>query len=696
MAMQVAKMDLYGSELSIETGRMAKQASGSVVVRYGDTMLLATATINPVAAEDTDFFPLTVEFQEKMYSAGKIPGGFFKREAKPSTKATLTARLIDRPIRPLFPEGFRNQVQVVLTVLSYDGKHSPETLGVIGASAALSISKIPFSGPVAAVTVGLIENELVINPSPAELEFSKLELTVAGTKDAINMVEAGAKEISEEQMLKALLFAHDEIKKLIAFQEQLINKAKVEKMEVKLDTVDPSFEKEVTTLIGDSVKKAFAVEGKLAKYAAIDAAKAALLETMKKKLGDEEFAKKEKHVKRVFENVEYNEMRDMVVNHKKRVDGRKLDEIRPLASEVGVLPCVHGSALFTRGETQALASVTLGTKQDEQTIDGLDETYKKRFFLHYNFPPFSVGETGRMGATGRRELGHGALAERAISAILPPAEKFPYTIRVVSEILESNGSSSMASVCGGTMALMDAGVPIKAPVAGVAMGLITEGKKYSILTDIQGMEDHLGDMDFKVTGTREGITALQMDIKILGVTRDILKDALSEAHKGRMKLLDHMESTIKVTRNELSKYAPRIETIMINPEKIGMLIGPGGKTIRGLVEQFGVTIDVDDTGAVTIASTDGEKMKNALDHISSMFEEPEAGKVYQGTVTRIMDFGAFVEILPGKEGLVHISQISEKRVNKVSDELKVGQKITVMVREIDELNRVNLTMKGLK
>jgi polyribonucleotide nucleotidyltransferase len=694
--MQIVKKEFYGRELSLETGRMAKQAAGSVVVRYGDTMVLVTATINDEPKPDTDFFPLTVDFQEKLYAAGKIPGGFFKREAKPSTKATLTARLIDRPIRPLFPEGVRNPIHVVATTLSYDGKNLPDTLGIIGASVALSISKIPFSGPVAAVSVGLIDGKFVFNPSPEELENSQLELIVAGTKDAINMVEAGAKEISEDKMLEALELAHKEIKKLIDFQEELIKKVAVPKMEIPLDKVDPALEKELEKLAAADLRKAFAVDGKLAKYAAIDAVKKKLHETMLAKLGEEEFAKKESHINRVFENLEYNEMRALVLDHKKRVDGRGLEEIRLLTSEVGTLPCVHGSALFTRGETQALAAVTLGTKQDEQTIDGLDETYKKRFYLHYNFPPFSVGETGRLGATGRRELGHGALAERALTAIMPPEEKFPYTVRIVSEILESNGSSSMATVCCGTLALMDAGVPIKSPVAGIAMGLIADGKKYAVLTDIQGMEDHLGDMDFKVTGTREGITALQMDIKIQGIARDILKDSLRDAYKARIKLLDHMQGTIKATRPELSKYAPRIETIQINTEKIGLIIGPGGKTIRGMVDEFGVTIDINDDGIVTIASTNGEAMQAAKDRILSMVEEPEVGRVYNGKVTRIMDFGAFVEILPDKEGLVHISQISDQRVNKVSDVLKVGQAVKVQVREIDELNRVNLTMKGVK
>lgn len=693
--MEIVKIQFHGKEISIETGRMAKQAAGSVVVRCGDTMVLCTAAASEKPKEGVSFFPLTVDFQEKLYAAGKIPGGFFKREARPSTKATLTARLTDRPLRPLFPEGFRNAVHVVITTLSYDGKNNPDVLGILGASTALSISKIPFARPIAAVVVGLIEDEFVINPSTEELEFSQLELVVAGTKDAISMVEAGAKEIPEDKMLEALKFGQQEIKKLISFQEVLIKKVGVKKMEVQLDKLDPSLIKKVEKVVGQDVKKAFAVAGKQARYDAIDAAKEKVLNSLKEELGEDDFKKEENHIKTAFENVESEEMRSKILKEKKRVDNRDLDEIRALSSEVGPLPCVHGSSLFTRGETQALATVTLGTKQDEQMIDGLDETYKKRFFLHYNFPPFSVGEAGRLGTTGRRELGHGALAERAISSMIPSSEKFPYTIRVVSEILESNGSSSMASVCSGTLALMDAGVPIKEPVAGIAMGLIKEGNKHAILTDIMGLEDHLGDMDFKVTGTRQGITALQMDIKIDGIDEKIMAEALKAAQKARLEILEHMSATIKTYRSELSKYAPRIETIKVDPEKVGMIIGPGGKTIKGMIEEFGVTIDIDDGGIVNVASADGESMQAAKQRILAMVADAEVGKTYDGKVMRIMNFGAFVEILPGKEGLVHISQISEKRVEKVEDCLKVGQVVKVKVKEIDDLKRINLTMKGV-
>ncbi|MFC1517744.1 polyribonucleotide nucleotidyltransferase [Candidatus Margulisiibacteriota bacterium] len=694
--MEIVKTQFHGKDFSIETGRMAKQAAGSVVVRSGDTMVLVTAAISDKPKEGMDFFPMTVDFLEKYYAAGKMPGGFFKREAKPSVKATLTARLTDRPLRPLFPEGFRNAVQIVITTLSYDGKVSPDVLGMTGASAALSISKIPFAGPIAAVTVGLIDDKFVINPTVEELENSDLELAIAGTKKAIMMVEAGAKEIPEDKLLKALDFGHKELQKLIKLQEDLVKKVGVPKMAVELDTVDPEFEKKIEAMMTKDVKDAFATKGKQQRYDALDAAKTKLMDNMKRELGEEDFAKKEKHIKRVFEGIEYDEMRKLILNENRRVDGRKFDEIRPLASETSILPCVHGSGLFTRGETQALATVTLGTKDDEQMIDGLDDTYKKRFYLHYNFPPYSVGEAGRLGFTSRRELGHGALAERALAPLLPPIEKFPYTVRIVSEILESNGSSSMASVCCGSLALMDAGVPVKAPVAGIAMGLVSDGKKHAVLTDIMGLEDHLGDMDFKVTGTRDGITALQMDIKIEGVTEKIMAEALKEANKARMALLDHMQKTLDAPRAELSKYAPRIEMIQVNPEKIGAVIGPGGKMIKSIIEEFGVSINIDDDGIVNIASTDSEAMEGAKKKVLSIVAEAEVGKTYDGKVTKLMNFGAFVEILPGKEGLVHISQISEKRVNNVEDVLKVGQAVRVKVKEIDNLHRVNLTMKGVE
>jgi polyribonucleotide nucleotidyltransferase len=695
MSKEVVKMDFHGKELSFETGLMAKQAAGAVVVRAGDTMVLVTAAISAKPVEGADFFPLTVDFQEKFYAAGKIPGGFFKREARPSTKATLTARLTDRPLRPLFPEGFRNAVQIVITTLSYDGDNAPDILGINGASAALSISKIPFDGPIGAVVVGLIDDKFVINPSQTELENSLLELTIAGTKEAISMVEAGAKELSEEKMVEALEFGHNEIKKIITLQEELVKKSGQPKMEVQLDTLDPELEKKVAAIIAEDVKKAFAIDGKQARYDAIDAAGEKVKTVLKEELGEEKFAEVAAHVKRAYGDIEYHAMRNMILNEGKRVDNRSKDEIRALSSETGLLPYVHGSALFTRGETQALATVTLGTKQDEQMIDGLDDTYRKRFFLHYNFPPFSVGEAGRVGFTSRRELGHGALAERSLAAMMPDVEEFPYTVRIVSEILESNGSSSMASICGGTLALLDAGVPLKAPVAGIAMGLISDGKKNVVLTDIMGLEDHLGDMDFKVAGTKEGITALQMDIKISGIAQDIMKEALADAKVARLALLDHMNETMNTHRTELSEHAPKIESIIVAPDKIGMIIGPSGKTIKGMIEEFGVTIDIDDEGVVRIASTDGDSIARAKAKILGMVEEPEIGKTYDAKVVRIMNFGAFVEFLPGKDGLVHVSQISDQRVEKVEDVLEIGQEVKVKIKDIDDQKRVNLTMKGV-
>lgn len=694
MAIQTVSTEFHGKKYTLETGRIAKQAHGSVLATCGETVVLATAVATEKPREGVDFFPLTVDFIEKSYAAGKIPGSFFKREARPSTSAILTARLIDRPLRPLFPEGFRNDVNIVITVLSYDGVNMPDHLGSVAASAALSISKIPFHGPVAAVTVGLINGKLVINPSAEDLEISDLELSIAGTKEAVMMVESESKEISEEQMLEALEYGHSELKKLITLQEELVKKAGVAKMEALLILPAPELLKKVESVIGDGMNKALKIDGKLAKYAAIDALQEKVLETMKKELSDAVFEENEKMIKEVFHDKEKNALRTLIIKDNFRVDGRSLTEIRPLSSEVGILPRTHGSALFTRGETQAIVVATLGTADDEQMIDGLEPTYNKQFYLHYNFPPYSVGETGRMGSPGRRELGHGNLAERSLKAVLPPHDKFPYTIRIVSEITESNGSSSMASVCGGTLSLMDAGVPITAPVAGIAMGLVKEGKDFKILTDIMGLEDHLGDMDFKVAGTNKGITALQMDIKIVGVNREIMQQALSQAHTGRMTLLAHMEKTLPMPK-QMSMYAPRIESVRIPVDRIGELIGPGGKNIKKIQETYQVNINIEEDGTVSIASADGVALKAAKDYISAMMKEIEVGEVYENAkVVKIMSFGAFVEVAPGKQGLVHISEIADRRIATVEEVLKEGDIVKVKCIKIDDQGRVNFTIRG--
>lgn len=694
MAIHTVSTEFHGKKYTLETGRIAKQAHGAVLASCGETVVLATAVATEKPREGVDFFPLTVDFIEKAYASGKIPGSFFKREAKPSTNAILTARLIDRPMRPLFPEGFRNDVNIVVTVLSYDGINMPDHLGSVAASAALSISKIPFHGPVAAVTVGLINGKLVINPSGEDLAISALELSIAGTKDAVMMVESESKEISEEQMLEALEFGHTELKKLITLQEELVAKAGVAKMAAPLILPASDLLKKVEAIMGDGMNKALKIDGKLAKYAAIDALQEKVLETMKKELGEESFTENEKMIKEIFHEKEKNALRTLIIKDNFRVDGRSLTEIRPLSSEVGLLPRTHGSALFTRGETQAIVVSTLGTADDEQMIDGLDPTYNKQFYLHYNFPPYSVGETGRMGSPGRRELGHGNLAERALKAVLPPHDKFPYTIRVVSDITESNGSSSMATVCGGTLSLMDAGVPISAPVAGIAMGLVKEGKDFKILTDIMGLEDHLGDMDFKVAGTNKGITALQMDIKIVGVTREIMKQALSQAHGGRMTLLAHMEKTLPMPK-QMSMYAPRIESIRIPVDRIGELIGPGGKNIKKIQETYQVNINIEEDGTVSIASADGVALKSAKDYISGMMKEIEVGEVYENAkVVKLMSFGAFVEVAPGKQGLVHISEIANRRIATVDEVLKEGDVVKVKCIKIDDQGRVNFTIKG--
>lgn len=691
---QIVTKEILGKTITIETGRMAKQANGSVLVSCGGTVILATATGSAKPREGADFFPLTVDYVEKMYASGKIPGGFFKRESRPSTVATLTARLIDRPIRPLFPEGFRNDVHVVITVLSYDGVNTPDVLGMTGASAALCVSDIPFNGPAAGVVVGLIDGEFILNPSSEQLKESKLELAIAATKDAVMMVEAGAKEVSEEVLLDSIEFGHNAIKQIIELEEELVKLAGKEKMDIALDVVPDEIADWMKDNYKADLEKAIRTEGKQERYDAIDDLAAKVLEAAQEKYG-EEFDANVRYVKIAYHDLEKAIFRSLIVNEHLRADGRKVDEIRDLASEVSVLPCTHGSALFTRGETQSLAVTTLGTGVDEQLIDGLDDTYKKDFYLHYNFPPFSVGEAGFMRGPGRRELGHGALAERALEPVLPEADAFPYTIRLVSEILESNGSSSMASVCGGSMSLMDAGVPIKSPVAGIAMGLIKDSDGFVVLSDIMGMEDHLGDMDFKVCGTENGVTALQMDIKILGVTKEIMTQSLEQALKGRQHILNHMNTAISTARDSVSEYAPRIETISVEQDKIGTIIGPGGKTIRGIVDATGAKVDIDDEGVVTVAASDNNVMQAAIKMITDLIKEIEVGEVYEGKVVRITNFGAFVELLPGKDGLLHISQICDKRVEKVEDELSVGDIIKVKVKEIDKQGRVSLTAKNI-
>jgi polyribonucleotide nucleotidyltransferase len=689
------EMDFHGKKLTLETGKLAKQAHGSVVVRLGDSMVLATACYSSKAKPDIDFFPLTVEFQEKMYSAGKIPGGFFKREARSQT-GTLTSRLIDRPIRPLFPEGYRNEVQVMLTTLSYDGVTPVDVLGMIGASAALAISEIPFAGPLAAVSIGLIDGQMVVNPSATDLKNSKLYLTVAGTRDAIMMVESEASEISEDQMLAALEFAHEQIKKIVTLQDELVQKAGKPKIKPVLDEVPADIQKRITDLLTNPVRDALKVKGKQAQYDALDKACNDTFEKIKSESDPVLFETMKRQYGNAIAAVKKAEVRRQMTVDKMRADGRKVDELRQISSEVGLLPCTHGSAVFTRGETQALGIVTLGTKSDSQMIDSLDPTWDKSFYLHYNFPPYSVGEVKRLGAPGRREMGHGALAERALRAVVPSQENFPYTIRVVSEILESNGSSSMASVCTGSLAMMDAGVPIKAPVAGIAMGLVKEGQDYVILTDIQGLEDHEGDMDFKVAGTREGLTALQMDIKIQGITAAIMKEALDQAKKARLQILDSMGATLTAARDSIAKHAPQIKSIQIPVSKIGLLIGPGGKNIKRMIEQYTVSIDIADDGVVNLASNNAENLAAAMEEISSMTADVEKGKTYNGKVVKIAAFGAFIELLPGKDGLLHISEISTQRVERVEDVLKLGQPVTVLVKDVDEgSGKVSLTMKGL-
>lgn len=692
---QVFKTTWGGRPLQIEVGQLAKQANGAVLVRYGDTVVLSAAVASK-EAKDTDFFPLTINYEEKMYAAGKIPGGFIKREGRPSTEATLTARLIDRPIRPMFAEGFRNEVQVTNIVMSVETDCSPAMAAMLGSSLALSISDIPFDGPIAGVEVGRVNGEYVLNPTVEQAEQTDIELTVAGTKQAINMVESGAKEVSEEDMLGALLFGFDAIKELVAFQEEIVQAVGKEKMEVTLLQVDEVLKKEIFDASYATMKAAVMTEEKLAREDNIEQVKIDIREAYAEKFaGHEDEDHLLKEVKQITEDLEKDVVRELITIDKIRPDGRKLDEIRPLSSEVSLLPRVHGSGLFTRGQTQALSACTLAPLGEHQIIDGLGVEVSKRFIHHYNFPQFSVGSTGRAGSPGRREIGHGALGERALAQVIPSEEEFPYTIRLVAEVLESNGSSSQASICAGTLALMDAGVPIKAPVAGIAMGLVSDGENYTILTDIQGLEDHLGDMDFKVAGTKDGITALQMDIKIQGITEQILTEALTQAKQARMEILEELTSTIAAPREELSQYAPKIEMIQIEPAKIKDVIGKGGDTINGIIDETGVKIDIDQDGKVSIASADAEMIKKAIKIIEDLTKEVKVGEVYLGKVVSIEKFGAFVNLIKGKDGLVHISQLANDRVNKVEDVVKLGDEILVKVTEIDKQGRVNLSRKAM-
>ena len=709
------KLNAGNEIITVETGEVARQAGGSVLISKGDTTLLVTATRSKDVKEGQDFFPLTVDYIEKFYSTGKFPGGFIKRESKPSTEEVLISRLIDRPIRPLFPEGFFNGVHIVVNVISFDGINMPEDIATVGVSFALGLSDIPFAGPVAGVTVGYINGEYILNPKGEDRENTKIYLSVAGTKSAVTMVEAGSSEVTEEEMLGAIIFGHDNIKKLCEEQENILNELNIEKMEFVAPVADERVRNFLDQYVGE-LKEAILVPGKLEKYKAIDKLEESLLEVFKfnmaKEIMSRELTEEEKlaeligasktksldtlvkEFKNYYHDLEKKIVRELIIFDKYRADGRKIDEIRPLDAKVDILKMPHGSALFTRGETQALVTATLGSKEDEQIIDGIEGEYTKKFFLHYNFPPFSVGEAGFMRAPGRRELGHGNLAERALKAVMPSIDDFPYTVRVVSEITESNGSSSQASICGGSLALMAAGVPIKGTVAGIAMGLIKEGDDFTVLTDIQGLEDHLGDMDFKVAGTREGITAIQMDIKIEGITREIMEIALKQAHSARMHIIDVMEKAIPEPRKELHANAPKIINLKISPNKIAALIGPAGKTIKAIIEETEVKIDVDDDGRVAIFGTDMDKMNRALELVKQYTFIAEVGQVFKGRVTKLAKFGAFVEVVPGTEGLLHISEISNKRIKEVEEVLKVNDIVDVKVIAVED-DKFSLSMKAL-
>ena len=707
MKKKTFELDFYGRKIIVEHGELAKQADGAVLVRYNDTVILTAAVVSKTVNLLSDFFPLTVNYQEKLYSVGKIPGGFIKREGRPSENATLAARMIDRPMRPLFPEGFKNEVQIISTVLSVDQDCSPELTAMLASSLAVSISKIPFNGPIAGVKVGRVNGEFVINPTPEELEVSDLDLTVAGTKDAINMVESSAKEVPEEVMLEALMVGHKAVKELIKFEEKIIKEIGEEKMEYETLTIDNDMKERIASLITKKMDKALRIKDKLKKYDAIDKIKEEMEELYRNenedKLKEEELEELLVKVNMVVSNIEYELFRSIVVKEGIRPDGRKMDEIRKLSTDIDLLPRTHGSALFTRGETQALSVTTLGAIGEHQILDGLGLEDQKRFMLHYNFPQFSVGETGRYGAPGRREIGHGALGEKALLQVIPSEEEFPYTLRVVSEILESNGSSSQASICAGCMSLMAAGVPIKAPVAGIAMGLITHGEDYTILTDIQGMEDHLGDMDFKVAGTEHGICALQMDIKIKGITEQILKEALEQARIARLQVLKVMQKQIKEPRKEVSKYAPKMETFTIDPMKIKEVIGKGGEMITKIICDASnvkdvnninaVKVDLEDDGRVIIYHSDQEIINKTRKMIEEVVREVEVGKIYEAKVVKIEDFGCFVQLWPGCEGLVHISQLAHERVEKVEDVVKVGDEIIVKALGPDKKGRQNFSRK---
>lgn len=702
---KIFKLNFKGKELIVEVGELAKQANAACLVRYEDTTILSACVMSKNASS-ADFFPLTINYQEKFYSVGKIPGGFIKREGRPTEQAILAARLIDRPIRPLFAEGFRNEVQVVNTVLSVDQDCTPEMTALFASSLALSISDIPFDGPVAGVVVGRVDGEYIINPSVEQLELSDITLSVAGTKDAINMVESGSKEVTEEAMIDAIMIGHDAIKELISFQETIVKEIGKEKITVELATIDEELNKEVRAFATSKMLSAIQIKDKLEKYAAIDKVKEdSVIYFEEKYQASEELDKLLNDVKKIVDQIEADEVRRLITEEHIRPDGRKMDEIRDLSARVDILARTHGSGLFTRGQTQVLSTTTLGALGEHQILDGLGIEDEKRFMHHYNFPSFSVGETGRYGAPGRREIGHGALGERALSQVIPSEEEFPYTIRVVSEVLESNGSSSQASICAGCLSLMAAGVPIKAPVAGIAMGLITKDDKYTILTDIQGLEDHMGDMDFKVAGTRKGICAMQMDIKIKGVSREILSEALEQAKKARMQILDLMESVIPEPRKELSKYAPKIETIMINPEKIKDVIGRGGEMITKIIleasnvktvqDKDAVKVDLEDDGRVIVYHSNQEIINKTIEMIKNVAREVEVGKTYTCKVTSVQEFGAFVELWPGCEGLIHVSQLDTKRVAKVTDVVNVGDEVVAIATGYDKKGKLNLSRKDL-
>jgi len=683
------ELEVAGRVLKLETGRLAKQADGSVLATYGDTYVLATAVASPTAKKDLDFLPLTVDYQEKAYSAGKIPGGFFRREGQPSEREKLTSRLIDRPMRPLFPEGWYYETQVIAMVISADQSGTSDVIGITAASAALAVSNIPFNGPVAAVRVARLKGQFVINPVLGVLEECDLSLVVAGTADAVMMVEGGAAGLPESVMIAAIERAHEEIKRIVDAINKLAAKCPKPKRAVVIEQIDPALTETVEALTAEKIREAIFIPNKTARQERLDAIKAEAVDALKK----EDDPDRTRHVKLVFHNLEYTVVRKMILEGGKRADGRGPADIRAITCEVGLLPRTHGSALFTRGETQALAVVTLGTSDDEQKIDALEGEYYRHFMLHYNFPPFSVGEARPLRSPGRREIGHGALADRALKPVLPTKAEFPYTIRLVSDILESNGSSSMATVCGGSLALMDAGVPVKEPVAGIAMGLIKEGTQVMIISDILGLEDHLGDMDFKVCGTAQGVTALQMDIKIGGITAQLMEKALAQARDGRMHILERMRTALTAPREKMSAYAPRIYTIKIKPEKIREVIGPGGKVIRDIVATCGVKMDVQDDGTVTIASSDEASAQKAITRVNQITEEVEIGKLYMGKVRKIMDFGAFVEVLPGVDGLVHISQLAHHRVAVVTDEVKEGDEILVKVLDVDRQGKIRLSRK---